>query len=368
MKKKRKVTFFYSRLEERQIFNQISEELKKNNFEVEFSTNLKKKADIGFYCESDSDPKNSKISAIFLGGLDQGRVDWPNIWNKQPWSKFDLGFLPGINWARRWKLCSGQSKARTKSGVYNVGWPKSDFLFNKNLKNKMKNRIIRKYKINPKKVNILYAPSFECFDRQLEVTEAVKKNGYNFIIKHWLIKKEKKFIDLWNEIKKSNYISKKIYSKKTFIINPKENFLSILDFADLIITDESSVAYEGLIKNIPTISVEDWMIRRHNKAVARFVKPASLTFKTKKKRLDISIKRLVNNKSVNKKLKSLLKKEISYLGKSSKIVSDLLVMFLKDKELPKKTQYLIRPKIKLSKIDNIINSIPYKKIPFLKNY
>ena len=48
MKKKRKVTFFYSGLEERQIFNQVSEELKKKNFQVEFSTNLKKKADIGF--------------------------------------------------------------------------------------------------------------------------------------------------------------------------------------------------------------------------------------------------------------------------------------------------------------------------------
>ena len=76
----------------------------------------------------------------------------------------------------------------------------------------------------------------------------------------------------------------------------------------------------------------------------------------------------MNNKSVNKKLKSLLRKEISYLGKSSKIVTDLLVMFLKNKELPKKTQYFIKPKTKVSMIDNMINSLPYKKIPFLKNY
>ena len=32
--------------------------------------------------------------------MDQGRVDWPNMWKKQPWNKFDLGFLPGKHWKK----------------------------------------------------------------------------------------------------------------------------------------------------------------------------------------------------------------------------------------------------------------------------
>ena len=353
---KRKVTIFYSRPEEQQIFNQVIKELKKKNFKVEFSTNLKKKADIGFYCESDSDPKNSNISAIFLGGLDQGRTIWPNIWKEQPWNKFDIGFLPGNSWAKRWKSCSEFKKTRTKHGVFNVGWPKSDFLFNKKNLVKIRKKIIQKYKINTKKINILYAPSFECFNRQLEVTKAAKINNYNLIIKHWLAKREKKFIDLWNNIKKSNFNTLKIYRNNSVIIKPYENFLSILDFSDLIITDESSVAYEGLIRNIPTLSVKDWMIARHNKGVERLVKPSSVTFKTTKNNLSSSMKKIINDKSVKKKLKVLLNKEISYLGKSSRIISEILEKYLTDKKSLTKIEYYIKPKPVLNnKITNIFN-------------
>ena len=205
------------------------------------------------------------------------------MWKEQPWDKYDIGFLPGNSWAKRWRSCSEFKKTRTKYGVFNVGWPKSDFLLNKKNLIKTRKKIIQKYKINTKKINILYAPSFECFNRQLEVTKAVKINNYNLIVKHWLTKREKRYIDLWNNIKKSNFNTLEIYRNNSVIIKPHENFLSILDFADLIITDESSVAYEGLIRNIPTLSVKDWMIARHNKGVARLVKPSSVTFKTTKK-------------------------------------------------------------------------------------
>ena len=35
-----------------------------------------------------------------MGGLDQGRVIWPNMWKEQPWDKYDIGFLPGNSWAK----------------------------------------------------------------------------------------------------------------------------------------------------------------------------------------------------------------------------------------------------------------------------
>ena len=306
MFEKKKVTFFYSRIEEKQIFFSLENELKKSNFEIKYSKNLKKKADIGFYCECNSDPSNSKISAIFLGGLDQGRVTWPNIWYDQPWNKFDLGFLPGNNWANRWKSCSENKSSNTKFGVYKVGWPKSDFLFNKK-NSKIKKKLIKKYKINTKKINILYAPSFECFNQQLEVAKVAKKNNYGLIIKHWLTKKEKKYQDLWNNIKKSNLETQKIYKKNTKIIDPSENFLSVLDVSDLIITDESSVAYEGLIRNVPTLSVKDWFIARHNKSVARLVKPSNITFKTTRKDLNKKIIEISNN-CTKRRLKNSRKK------------------------------------------------------------
>ena len=299
MKRKSKVTFFYSRIEEKQIFYSLASELKRKNFNVDFSTNLKKKSEIGFYCQSNSDPSNSKISAIFLGGIDQGRIDWPNIWEKQPWEKFDLGFLPGDNWAKRWKRSSHHKKSKTKYGVFKVGWPKADYLFDKKDSKNQLLRFQKKYNIKKRQINILYAPSFECFDRQLDVVRSVKKLGYNLIIKHWLIKREKRYIDLWDNILKSNKETLKIYKVKSKIIKPQENFLNILNFVDLLITDESSVAYEALIKDIPTISVRDWQIQRHKKGVTRNVKPANITIKTTKQQLSKCIYQLINRNKKN---------------------------------------------------------------------
>ena len=239
-------------------------------------------------------------------------------------------------------------------GVFNVGWPKADFLFNLTENNNKINRLQKKYKINKNKINILYAPSFECFDRQIEVAKVVKKLGFNLIVKHWLEKREKKFKDLWDNIERSNKKTLEIYKKKTTIIHPSENFLTILNFVNLIVTDESSVAYEALLKNIPTISVKDWLIQRHKKAASRYVKPADITIKTEKKFLDKVI--LKNIKS--KKDFKLKNKEFSNLGKSSKIVVEILLNFLKDKKSVKKSKYYLKPKTTpnfIKKIKKLLN-------------
>jgi hypothetical protein len=350
-----KVTFFYKNIHEKQIFEPVAEEFKKKKIIYNYSKNFEKKAQIGFYCNIPN-KINSKISAIFLGGMDQGRVVWPNIWKKEPWHKFDLGFLPGNNWEKRWRKSNYDNRSLTKYGVFNVGWPKADILFNKKKNEKDTINFKRKYKIQNKKINILYAPSFECFNRQVEVAKAVKKNGYNLIIKHWLEKDQKRYKDLWQTIKEANIETLKIYNNKTIIINPEENFLKLLEFVDLIITDESSVAYEALIKMIPTISVKDWKIKRHNKAVARIVKPSDIVIKCTKKTLSKKIHEIIKNKKYSKqKLKNLRFQEFSFLGNSSKIIAQIIIDFLKNKDSIKKSKYLCKPNTKKIFLDKIKN-------------
>lgn len=340
------VTFFHKNVHEKHIFLPIAKELKNKGINSIYSKNMSKKAYVGFYCEKP--PKiNAKISAVFLEGIDHGRTIWPNIWKNEPWNDFDLGFLPGDSWVNRWKKCAHDSRSQTKYGVFKVGWTKSDFLFNSKLNKKKITEFQKKYGINRKGINILYAPSFECFDRQIEVAKIVKRLGLNLIIKHWLVKKEKKYVDLWNNIKRSNKETLNIYKKKTKIIKPEENFLILLNFADLVVTDESSVAYEALLKNIPTISVVDWKMQRHNKAKSRFVKPSSIVFKTTKKKLSNKISELIKKKKkIEKKLEILRKKEFSNLGYSSKIIVNILLDFMENKSDVKNSEYICKTKTK----------------------
>ena len=58
---------------------------------------------------------------------------------------------------------------------------------------------------------------------------------------------------------------------------------------NILITDESSVAYEALLLDIPTISVNDWKIQRHKHSIPRPVKPANICFITYRENLQIKI-------------------------------------------------------------------------------
>ena len=369
---KKKITFYSTNPPEKGIFYPIAKIAKKKGFIVSFSENLKKRSNIGFYCFSEPEMKstnvkiNSKVSVIFLGGIDQGRSYWPNIWAKQPWNNFDLGFLPGKDWSNRWQLSSWFFKSRTKGGVFESGWPKTDILKNKKLIKK-KNKIIRKkYSIPNKGKNILYAPGFECNEKQTDVAKSVKNLNYHLIVKHWISNK-KENQDLWKRVEIANKKTNNLLKSNLSIVKPYENFIEILPSADLIITDESSVAYEALLLDIPTLSVSDWIMQRHEKAIPRYVNPAKICITTKKKDLTEKIRHILNNKSFyQKKIKKKKKQHFSNVGVSAKIIIEILNKYLKGKNLTK-SKYYLKPMYEISTIKCYIFKL-FNGLKKIKNF
>ena len=61
-------------------------------------------------------------------------------------------------------------------------------------------------------------------------------------------------------------------TKNLKVYNSKENIIKIFNSVDLLVTDESSLIYESLLFNIPTLSCYDWKMRSSNSNKARFVK------------------------------------------------------------------------------------------------
>jgi len=100
---KKKITFYYTDDHELHLCKSLSIFANKNGFQYEFSDDLKKDSSIGFYCQDSNriNLVNSKLSIITLGGPDQGKLVWPNLWSKEPWNKFDLAFLPGEAWKKK---------------------------------------------------------------------------------------------------------------------------------------------------------------------------------------------------------------------------------------------------------------------------
>ena len=109
---------------------------------------------------------------------------------------------------------------------------------------------------------------------------------------------------------------------------------------NLLITDESSVAYEALLLDIPTISVNDWKIQRHKHSILRPVKPANICFITCKKNLKIKIQNIIKKKNnYHGILRNKKKIYFSNLGSSSKKIIDNLNLYLQKQKLHKSKNF-----------------------------
>ena len=126
--------------------------------------------------------------------------------------------------------------------VKETGWPKLDNLVKKvNSSNKIKPEKLKKGK-----KTILYAPTFSPkYKSSSSLFNAIKKaQKYKF---NWLVK----FHNLERESVVKNY---ETLSSDYFKIIEDDNILNLMESADILITDTSSVAYEYLLFNRPIIT------------------------------------------------------------------------------------------------------------------
>tara|TARA_Y100000816_G_C26090790_1_gene576394 strand:+ start:770 stop:1816 length:1047 start_codon:yes stop_codon:yes gene_type:complete len=347
---KTNITFYYLDLNQKHLFEYIAKHLNKRKYKINFSNNLNYKSDIGFYAEDSNYLKNinCKVSIICLGGMDQGKLFWPNLWKKESWSRFDFGMLPGEKWAQMWKRSSWYEGSRPKQGMLLTGWPKTSELY------KYQRKKNKKFK------TILYAPCFETDNKGIDVVNALIQSKYKLLIKHlpWDQKTDLiKFRDVRENIKKMEKYAKIKLRKSVKIINSKENIMKYYSKADLLITDESSVIYEALLFNLPSLSCIDWPMRINNSNKPRKINPDyDVCNYTSKIKLKQKIREIINN---NKKFKNRIidKKKFyfSYINDSAKNISVFLDNFL-DKGIIK---FKLNPSFKInsfkSKLIDLIN-------------
>jgi spore coat polysaccharide biosynthesis predicted glycosyltransferase SpsG len=336
---KKIITFYHQDLAQKHLFQYISKHFNKKKFKIKFTKNFNYKSDIGFYAENSNNIKkiNSKISFITLGGIDQGKLFWPNFWKKESWNKFDFGFLPSIHWAKMWKCSSWLDKSRPKIAMLLTGWPKSEEI--------TKVKLRKKNKIE----TILYAPCFETDNKGMDVVNALENQKINLLVKHlpWNEKKQiKKFKDVRDNIKKMISYSKKKLKSRVKIINNKDNIMKYYNKADLLITDESSVMYEALLYNLPSLSCDDWPMRINNSNKPRKIKKDSRVCLYVKKR---NLKKKINIlRYQNKKLQKncIVKKNyfFSYINSSAKNIVDFIETYLESG----KVKFEIKPKFKVN--------------------
>ncbi len=320
MQLKKDLTLIYSDSAERLIFQPIAKEAEKRGYKVTLTDDPFVKCEIGFYCQHVNFPQYSKFSLIMLHDIIQQYSNWPDIWLREPWNKYDIGILPSDVWVDNWKKSSHAFYARPRIGMYKIGWPKADVI--KEIQNNIyKEKFMETYNMDPSKPTILYAPAWENDHKQDDFVQAMLKLDVNILIKQWDAPKEK-FPQVVAAIEEMRKLHENI--DKVTILPPSKNIFEAIAACDILVSEESSTMCEAVMMGIPAVSVSNWLIP--DVTPSRFPQcDYDFVTKTMKEQLTDTIQNMISNYSEYKnQAEEYSKLNFANIGTSSQMIMDII--------------------------------------------
>mgnify|MGYP000754976854 FL=1 len=283
---KKDITFFYTDMGEYYNLKPIADEAEARGYRVSFTRDIFAPAEIGVYCQHVCHPENSRFSVILLHDLAQGHK--PNIWEYEPWNKFDIGILPGKFWNNLWSRCAFNYYVNPRCGTYEFGYPKSDLVSSPELAQRVSSL---KEKLNLKyDISILYAPSWENDGKEDDFIKALSSLNVNLLIKQadW----SEVYSNITENIRQMRELHEGKY-ENVYYIEPQESIMTALAMSDIIVSDESNVMAEALMFGKLSIAVADWLIP--DCTPSRYANPMDYVIKTTKKDLRKDVERFLSS-------------------------------------------------------------------------
>jgi hypothetical protein len=201
-------------------------------------------------------PTASVLSIVMLHDLGQGT--WPSnqtatdsLWHHEPWDAFDIGILPGHTWSEAWRRSSGSRGARPRIGVFELGYPKADRVFDDRAAFEDDvGRLRERLKLTGRPT-ILLAPSWESeeHDRCAGFIRALGDLDMDLLVKYQ---------DGDGAIARRNAERYREGHGNVTFLDVEIGIMTCLALADVVVSDESDCLAEALLFDIPGVSVIDW--------------------------------------------------------------------------------------------------------------
>lgn len=322
-KLKKDLTLIYSDSAEKQIFKPIAEEAERRGYKVKLTDDKFAKCEIGFYCQHINFPQFSKFSLIMLHDIIQQYGNWPDLWIREPWNKYDVGILPSNQWIKNWNQCSQWYYANPRIGMYQIGWPKADNYAGID-REKYKKEFNAKYGLDDKRPTILYAPAWENDHKQDDFVQAMLKLDVNILIKQAGISPDynQQYHDMYYAIIEMAELHKGIPG--VTILDPKTNIFEAIMACNILVSEESSTMCEAAMMGIPAVSVSNWLIpdtdpKRYPECNYDFV------FMTKKEELTSFVDSILKNyDEYVEKVEEFRKLTFGEVGGCAKKIMDII--------------------------------------------
>ena len=253
---KKDVTFIYSDPTEKTLYAPLAAEAERRGYRVTLTEDKFARCEIGFYCQHVNFPQYSKFSLIMLHDIIQQYSNWPDIWMREPWNKYDVGILPSSQWVELWDQCSSRYYARPRVGMYRIGWPKADVMAGMD-RAVYKRQFFEKYGLDPAKRTLLYAPAWENDGKQDDFVQAMLQLDVNILIKQWY-PSEGQYPEQRRQVRLMSELHREL--DRVTILNPALSIFDAIAVADVLVSEESSTMCEAAMMGVPAVSVSNWLI------------------------------------------------------------------------------------------------------------
>ncbi len=317
----RSITFVAPNKVNYDAIEQIAVQAKQRGYDVEITEELDSDTEIGVYTHHRhySDDINEKLSVIMFHGVDQGYK--PHFWPRKGWEKFDIGLVTGDYSANNWQKRSVLPEYNPKIGVFNVGWPKSDYIYSSEFK-KEAEELKANLDLSDGRT-VIYAPTSEDHGKIHDFINKASGQADNLLIKYAPYETGE-YIDRGslNEIYKQYELEDNIQ-----FIDKNENIFTCLYVSDVLVSDESSVLQESILTNTVPVSVVDWPIR--NNLNPNFTQIPDFAIEAKAGNLDEVLSEIFSQgNDPEEKVNNIKNNHFNNLGNSSNVVMDLIESFV----------------------------------------
>jgi len=330
MTKHREWAFFYTDQVEQQTLQPLADEAVARGHSIRFSGNLAEVADVGVFCSHRPDPSQCRFSVIMLHDLGQRHDIWPDFWRYEPWDRFDIGILPGKDWADRWHSVSARPEAQPRIGVCVLGWPKADLIYRDRVRFDAEVAGLRKTLGLKHECSVLYAPSWENNGKQDDFVRALMDLPVNLILK------QAPWSDAYPQVQENICRMNEMHrgcADNVHVIEPDVNIMYCLGLSDLVVSDESSVLLEALLLNVPGVAVIDWLIPEQPPRFSSA--PYECVTKSSRAELRATVQTMLEDlQQYRTRLQGYRSQYFVNLGHSAAKILDVIEAALEDRPLP----------------------------------
>jgi hypothetical protein len=201
---------------------------------------------------------------LLLHDLGQGGGEDAAYFAHESWHVFDLGLLPGPEWAGAWERASAGGTRGPELGMRTVGWPKMDHVDRDPDAFGATVRALRERLGLGARPAVLLACSWSDRAQLRDAVARVDPAAFDLVVKYpesgppppgspW----EARLSEAFAELGRARELALSLPTVK--VADDDTDIMTLLAAVDVVLSNGSNVLYEGILAGVPGVSIREWL-------------------------------------------------------------------------------------------------------------